>query len=75
MAGDIKVLKELLAAVIAASTAIIPFPTHTGNLFTPANGYAEETSDNATLPDWVPTVLRLEKECSIIRAHKIYVNL
>ena len=55
MAGDIKVLKELLAAVIAASTAIIPFPTHTGNLFTPANGYAEETSDNATLPDWVPT--------------------
>ena len=54
-AGDLIMLKKLTAAVIAASTAIIPFSTDSGNVFSPINIYAEETGAIATLPDWIPS--------------------
>ena len=44
-------LKKLAAAVIAASTAIIPFSADTVNVL---NVYAEETSGSVLLPEWMP---------------------
>ena len=48
------ILKKLTAAVIAASTAIIPFTAGTLNVFTPLNAYSEETADVSSFPDWIP---------------------
>lgn len=53
-AGDIIMLKKLTAAVIAAATAIIPFSANSRNVSTFTNVYAEETSTNTPLPDWIP---------------------
>ncbi|WP_024861935.1 dockerin type I domain-containing protein [Ruminococcus flavefaciens] len=48
-------LKKLAAAVIAASTAIIPFSADNVNVFSPTNVYAEEKGAAVSLPEWVPT--------------------
>ena len=55
MAGDVMMLKKLAAAVIAASTAIIPFSADTANLLSSANVYAEEKGAALSLPEWIPT--------------------
>ena len=47
-------LKKLSAAVTAATTAIIPFYADALNVFTPVSVYAEETSNEASIPDWIP---------------------
>ena len=47
-------LKKLTAAVIAASTAIIPFSADTVNVLSPTNVYAEETAYTYSIPDWIP---------------------
>ena len=51
-------LKKLTAAVIAASTAIIPFSADTVNILSKTNVHAEETANAASILDWIPKDLK-----------------
>ena len=53
-AGDIIMLQKLTAAVIAAATAIIPFPTGAVNVFIPMNINTDDTAYTYSIPDWIP---------------------
>ncbi|WP_303836240.1 dockerin type I repeat-containing protein [Ruminococcus flavefaciens] len=48
-------LKKILAAVIAASTAVISFSAESRSVSALTNVYAEETGAATKLPDWIPT--------------------
>ena len=49
------ILKKLIAAFIAASTAIIPFSTDNANVSNTSKVFAEEALTESSVPDWIPT--------------------
>jgi len=46
--------KRTAAAVVAAVTAIVPLSSESFSLLAPSAVYAEETTAEAAIPDWVP---------------------
>lgn len=52
--GEVKMLKKITAAVIAATTAIIPFSADYLNALIPMSVYAEDKAYAYSIPDWIP---------------------
>ena len=48
-------LSGIVAAIIAAATAIIPITFNSPSLCAPYTAFAEDTGAVAVLPDWIPT--------------------